>query len=252
MIECPNIQDWRKLQRSVCRILSEAGLFAQTEVCLQTPRGMVEVDVYAVDEKSVDKIRYVVECKNWAASIPQSVVHAFTSVMSETGANIGFIVSKKGLQSGAKEFTNNTNIIGLTFEDFQSRYFEPWWYNHYCIMVAAAAKNVCFYTEPFNGRRDDALEGLSEDDLQRYYSVRDKYSAFSMHMWHADIGSISPGERQPLPRSIHEYKRKIVEVFGEDFGFQAEYWRDLLDEITERLERVECELHQIFGRNVFV
>lgn len=114
MIENPEPSDWRLLQDGVCRIFNEIGLTAKTEVELTTPRGTVEVDVFAVDEKSVDKIRYIVECKNWGTAIPQTVVHAFTTVMHETGANIGFIVSHHGLQEGAERYTENTNIIGLT------------------------------------------------------------------------------------------------------------------------------------------
>ena len=127
MIESPEVADWKQLQHSVCRLLNEVGLTAQEEVTLETPRGKVEVDVFAIDEMSVDKIRYIVECKYWAAAIPQHVVHSFTTVMHETGANIGFIVSKVGLQAGAERYTNSTSITGLTFEELQQRYFVPWW-----------------------------------------------------------------------------------------------------------------------------
>lgn len=126
MIESPEVEDWKRLQYSVCRLLNEVGLAAQEAVVLKTPRGTVEVDVFAIDELSVDKIQYIVECKNWANAIPQHVVHSFTTVMQETGANIGFIVSRVGLQAGAERYTQNTNIIGLTFEALQRRYFEPW------------------------------------------------------------------------------------------------------------------------------
>ncbi|SGZ09769.1 Putative uncharacterized protein [Moritella viscosa] len=251
MIENPDIKDWKQLQNAVCRLFNEAGLTAKTEVRLKTPRGMVEVDVFALDERSVDKIRYVVECKNWSNSIPQHVVHAFTSVMHETGANIGFIVSKAGLQSGAEQYTRNTNITGLTFEALQHRYFEPWWYNYFCVKVAAAAENVCFYTEPHNTRRNEALERLTDQKLDKFYLLRDKYAAFSMLMWHADIGTIAPSRKNPVPNSISEYKGKFVEILGYDFSFSADYWRELLDEICEFLSRVETELHELFGRNVF-
>lgn len=200
---------------------------------------------------SVDKIRYVVECKNWSNSIPQHVVHAFTSVMHETGANIGFIVSKVGLQSGAEQYTRNTNIIGMTFEELQGRYFEPWWYNYFCVKVAAAAQNVCFYTEPYNTRRDEALETLTEQQLEEFNLLRDKYAAFSMFMWHADIGTIAPSRKKPVPSSISDFKGKIVEILGQDFSFSADYWRELLDEICELFLNVETELNELFGRDIF-
>jgi hypothetical protein len=251
MIENPDIKDWKQLQDAVCSLFNESGLIAKTEECLKTPRGIVEVDVFAVDERSVDKICYVVECKNWSNSIPQHVVHAFTSVMSETGANIGFIVSKVGLQSGAEQYTRNTNITGLTFEELQRRYFEPWWYNYFCVKVAAAAENVCFYTEPYNIRRNEALEFLTEQQLEEFNLLRGKYAAFSMLMWHADIGTIAPGRKTPVPSSISGYKGEFVERLGEEFSFSSDYWRELLEEICELFLSVETELNELFGRNIF-
>ena len=110
MIENPNPINWQNLQEGVCRIFNEIGLNAEIGKTFKTPRGNVEIDVFAVDENSVDKIRYIVECKNWNQPIPQTVIHAFTTVMHEIGANIGFVISKQGLQSGAESYTQRTNI----------------------------------------------------------------------------------------------------------------------------------------------
>jgi len=127
MIDDPYPRDWRELQAGVCRLFNDIGLTAVTEKQLTTPRGVVEVDVYAVDEASVDRIQYIVECKNWKEAIPKTVVHAFITVMHETGANLGFIVSQKGLQSGAVAYTDSTNIVGLTYLELQQRYMRAWW-----------------------------------------------------------------------------------------------------------------------------
>lgn len=251
MIESPQIEDWKQLQHSVCRLLNEVGLTAQEAVVLKTPRGTVEVDVFATDELSVDKIQYIVECKNWVNAIPQHVVHSFTTVMQETGANIGFIVSKVGLQAGAERYTQNTNIIGLTFDSLQRRYFEPWWRRHFCKVVATCAEKVCFYTEPFNITRDKALEDLSVAQLEAFEKIRKEYCAFAMIMWQADLAAISPQFGHPVPSSIEEYKSKFVHLIGDHLAFKALYWRDLLEEICQKFATVEDELHQLFGRDVF-
>src|SRR5262245_28892942 len=112
MIESPLPSTWRGLQDGVCRIFTEIGLRAEQDKQITTPRGTVALDVFAVDEKSVDQVSYVVECKNWTQAIPQTVIHAFTTVMHEVGANIGYIVSREGLQSGAESYTQSTNIRG--------------------------------------------------------------------------------------------------------------------------------------------
>lgn len=167
MIDNPYPTDWRELQTGVARLFNEIGLIAETEKLLQTPRGEVEVDVYAVDEASVDKIRYLVECKNWSAAIPQTVVHAFTTVMSETGANIGFIVSQKGLQAGAARYTNNTSITGLTYLELQQRYFGAWWERHFCIEIGNLADEIMDFAGPFCTRRDQLVAKLSDKKKRR-------------------------------------------------------------------------------------
>ena len=107
--------DWRDLQNKVCLLLSQSGFEAEIEKVISTPRGEVEIDVFAVDPRSIDKITYVVECKNWCVPVNQSVIHAFTTVMSEIGSNIGYIVSKAGFQNGAIRYTNHTNIKLFSF-----------------------------------------------------------------------------------------------------------------------------------------
>ncbi len=88
MIEIPEPKEWKSLQSGFCRIFNEIGLHAEENKLIITPRGSVSLDVFAIDIGSVDSIQYVVECKNWKNSIPQSVVHAFTTIMHEVGANI--------------------------------------------------------------------------------------------------------------------------------------------------------------------
>src|SRR5436190_13662071 len=115
--------DWKDLQDKVCSILNQVGFLAETSKTCETPRGQVELDVYAVDPNSIDKITYVLECKNWETRVSQTIIHAFTTVMHETGAHIGYIISKAGFQSGAYDYITNTNISVFMFSEFQNKYF---------------------------------------------------------------------------------------------------------------------------------
>jgi len=110
--------NWKDLQDKVNFILNGVGLKSEKEVSLNTPRGSVVIDVYVLDPKSVDQIKYIIECKNWNNSIPQTVVHSFTTVMNETGDNIGYIISKKGFQKGTLEYSDNTNIKLFSYNQF--------------------------------------------------------------------------------------------------------------------------------------
>lgn len=251
MIDHPLPQNWRSLQSEVCRLLNEIGLTAETEVPLKTPRGTVTVDVFAVDNSSVDKIQYIVECKNWSEAIPQTVVHSFTTVMHETGANIGFIVSKYGLQSGAIQYTDSTNIKGMTYEDLQRRYFNVWWQKYFCAKAADAAEYVNQYVEPFNSWRERFVSELPPETLSQFRKLQARYAAFGMLMWLMDIGNVVPQYAGDAPPNIDHYKSKLSEILGNEFAFQSELFRNLLFEVCAKLQDIEQQFNSIFGRNIF-
>ncbi len=232
-------------------ILFENCDFEPRNLRLKTPRGEVKVDVHAIDEKSVDRIEYIVECKNWSASIPQSVVHSFTTVMQETGANIGFIVSKKGLQSGAIKYTKNTNVIGLTYQELQDRYFNVWWHSYFCYEAAKAADVTLQYVEPFNTKRERFANLLSKEKLQKLRSLQEKYSAFVMLVQIMDIHRIIPQFLSSQPINIELYKQKIAELLCPEEAFTSKYYRGLLGEICLKLYDIENQFNTIFGKNIF-
>ncbi|WP_316237021.1 restriction endonuclease [Bradyrhizobium sp. SZCCHNR1015] len=91
----------------------------QHQVRLPLPRGHYDVDVFA--EETIEGITYRIlcECKNWRTKVPQEKVHAFRTIMQETGANRGYIVSRTGFQAGAIEAAQATNIELVTYAQFQ-------------------------------------------------------------------------------------------------------------------------------------
>ena len=182
LIENPNPFDWRELQTGVARIFQEIGLSAEVNRVIKTSRGKIDLDVYAIDEQSVDKIQYLVECKNWNSIVPQSVVHSFTTVMHEVGGNIGFIITKKGLQSGAFQYMKNTNMIGLTYQQFQERYINIWYNRLFLPKIVEVADPISQYVETFNSFRDKKIEVLSRANRELYDSLLKKYSAFGIVM----------------------------------------------------------------------
>lgn len=251
MIENPYPEDWRDLQKGVCSILNEIGLNAEEGKILKTPRGSIELDIYAIDEKSVDKIKYVVECKNWTSSIPQSVVHSFTTVMHEIGANIGYIISKHGLQSGAKEYIRNTNILGLTYEEFQKRYFSIWYEKCFVTKIGDVVDPLAQYVEPFNSFRDQRIAQLSEIKRKEFSELIKKYYNFGSAMSFFEFPRYSPHFGMPAPENINDLKRKIVSTLGKDYEFRADYYRELLNQIRSKVIEVTKEFNAIFGKNIF-
>jgi hypothetical protein len=252
MIDDPLPKDWRDLQTGVCRLFRDIGLTANEEVPLTTSRGTVKVDVFAVDNESEDKIQCIVECKCWDTAIPQSVVLALTSVMHDSGANLGFIVSKHGLQSGATRFTEYTNIQGLTYQQLQERYFNVWWRRHFSVRVAAAAEYLNEYVELPNSQRGNFLESLAPTEAQRFYELRSRYALFGKLMWLMDIETIAPQRANCPPPDIEHYKNELVETLGEEFGFDATYFRSLLTQICSKLQEIEGSFNALFGHNIFL
>ncbi|HNZ64270.1 MAG TPA: restriction endonuclease [Smithella sp.] len=250
MIENPYPESWKDLQNGVCRLLREIGLQAEIAKTLQTPRGRVEIDVYAVDEKSVDKIRYLVECKNWHSSIPQSVVHSFTTVMHEVGGNIGYIISQEGLQSGAVEYTKSTNIIGLTYEEFQRRYFAVWYERYFVTQVGDIVDALNQYVEPINSRREDRLSQLPEEKQKEFSSLLERYFAFGISVSFFEYPRYSPLLAVSVPENITDIKDKFAQL-GEEFRFESNYFRDFLAELTQKVNIVTEKFNDVFGTNIF-
>jgi predicted helicase len=107
-------REWKNLEMRVCQILSECGCRVERGKHLRLPRGGADIDVYAEDLTREPHIVIVCECKHWKTRVPKSTIHSFRTVMSETGAHVGFIVSSMGFQSGAIEAVKNTNIELVT------------------------------------------------------------------------------------------------------------------------------------------
>ncbi|MGM0988767.1 MAG: restriction endonuclease [Pseudomonadota bacterium] len=255
MIDDPYPERWQDLQSGVRRLFRNLGLDADVEVDLKTPRGSVNVDVLAVDRRSLDQIKYIVECKNWNSSVPQSVVHSFTTVMHETGANIGFIISKYGLESGAEQYTQNTNIVGLTYLELQQRYFEAWWRRYFCPRVGDAADRVLQYTEEFNRRRDEAYANLSDEQKKVFDRLRAQYTVHSWMLSMFNLETISPhldtGRLLDVPSDLDDFKREVLSLISPGVEWHCSNFRDLLDLILQFLHDLEEEFNELFGGYIF-
>jgi hypothetical protein len=119
-------ENWKELQVWVSEIFTDCGCESQIEKDIETVRGMVNVDVYIVDKFNTPNSIYLCECKYWSNAIPQTVVHAFRSVVSDNGAHHGFLISRKGFQSGAYKVSSSTNLSILSWDEFQEKFYERW------------------------------------------------------------------------------------------------------------------------------
>ncbi len=103
-------------------MFADMDFVAEVDKHIETARGCVDIDVYAVDKTHAPELTYLCECKHWDRRVPQTVVHAFRTVVQDYGSNVGFVISKKGFQKGAFETVKNTNIRLVDWNEFQNTF----------------------------------------------------------------------------------------------------------------------------------
>ena len=185
--------DWRDVQTSVATILSESGFSVQVEEIIETVRGRVEIDVFG--QEAVEGRTYTVlcECKNWAARVPQNVIHGFRTVIAGAGANLGYIISTARFQSGALRAAEMTNVRLVTWPEFQSEFEQSWITHHLQPTLNARTDTLWRYTEPIPPYR--LLDQLDETAQRAFIEMREAHQPF----WAALFTMFSPFLRRPIP-----------------------------------------------------
>jgi len=201
-------KNWRQLQSQVAEILEQCGFDVEIEKKIQTARGSVEIDVYAAEEIMGRKNIILCECKLWKQKIPQTVVHSFRTVLSDFGANKGYIISSKGYQKGAFEASKYSNADLVTWEEFQD-IFEPLWYrNYFQKRITQELDPLYSYTEPLFSAK--WLGKLTKGELNEFLYLKEKHYLFgAIMMTFTTHRSFLTGEQIKIP-IINNLKREIM------------------------------------------
>jgi hypothetical protein len=165
-------QTWLDLQNYVAQLFHELGFQdVKSPHKLVGIRTTKEVDVYAVDASAVPPIRIACECKNWNSAVPQGVVLEFRSVLEDSGINRGFVISKLGFQSGARDAAKNTPIVLLSFEGLTQLFFDAW-----LKAMSARLDRLSRLLFPFfDIYWFETLPKLAEDKFPRFGDLKEKY-----------------------------------------------------------------------------
>jgi restriction system protein len=247
-------KNWKDLQEKVYFIFHCIGLLAEKEKVAETPRGTTILDVFAIDPKSIDKVKYVVECKNWNKKVPQSIIHSFMTVMSETGSNIGYIISKKGFQKGAIKYTKSTNIKLFTYNEFQNQYFNLWYERYFAPEILKINGYLIQFTEPINSRRFGYQDRLNEIEIEKFESLIEKYSLFSFFTSiisnpNGIYINIFSESKSPI-LSLKDIQSALFESFKTLYNFNN--YIDALETIKSKIKLATEEFIAIFGTNIFI
>lgn len=113
--------EWYNFQEEICEHFINLGASAKTNVTVTGLRGDVDIDVVIESRYLGTDFKWFVEAKYWNSNVTKDIVYAFHSVLQNTGADRGFIISKVGFQSGAIEAANKTNISLYTFDEFKKK-----------------------------------------------------------------------------------------------------------------------------------
>lgn len=215
---------------------------------IDLPRGQVKVDVLADD--TIDGIaqRIICECKNWGTNVPQEKVHAFRTVILETGANRGYIISRKGFQSGAIAAAKSTNVELVTFEQFQDRHFAKWFKSRIWAIEHALRNFHAYYEPPPMGKAGyellttDAQRAEYDAVWDRYYFAEAILVQFSPYLLRA--GSPPPA----LPIDVSEIEASGFNV--PDDIKQATGYREILALLENYARAAHTELRAVNPRTM--
>lgn len=219
---------WQDLQNDTAQILAECGFTAEVEKTIPTARGNVELDVYAKEIVQGREYTTIVECKNWTSRVPQAIVHAFRTIVSDMGANSGYIVSKAGFQSGCFDVIEHTNIKLFTWEEFQAEFLDQWYRRFYMQQIEERLDPLCSYLEPLPAMT--AWDTYSTDEeIKEMKGMYQKHSPLcplimSMHPVQEMMANMHSANdikvALPLGQKIGEYYSEFDEALLNTKGYR--------------------------------
>jgi restriction system protein len=241
---------WENLEKAVLGVLREAGFEAQRNESIKTARGKVAVDVLATDRTTSPPSVILFECKHWRSRVPQTVVHAFRSVVSDSGANAGLIVSKSGFQAGAEVAASFSNVRLVGWSEFEQLYVERWFRRYMQPAGAAAIDPLLEYLEPINTRISRRANALAPTKFAQLQALRQTHSSlwplvFIFH--HIDwLGIEAAPPTLPLAESLDKAAMKAVGALPADV-LNATSLRGLLGAATRAAQSAIADFDEVFG-----
>lgn len=208
--------NWKELENMTAEIFNNAGYYAIPHYTITTVRGKKEIDVYVHPRRELDPI-IICECKFWNKPVNQEVVHSFRTVVQDSGAGLGFIITKSGFQSGAYSAAEFSNVKLVTWDEFLEFFIEDW-LNFKRSKLLQLIKPLSVYTDPL----DVPSELLDQKQREQYVESIDKY--FPVHI----LATLY----KPVSRIVID---KYNEFFNETIESYEEYFDGMFSKATEAL-----------------
>ncbi len=160
---------WKDLQDKVCKYLNQCGYHAESPKTIELVRGRIEVDVFVTTDDELLR-QFVCECKYWSTPVPQEKIHAFRTVVQDSGSMLGILISKMGYQEGAKKAAYCSNVVLKDWNGFIDMIATKWVKNRFR-EVLRLGDPLGVYTDFL----DVPLEKLNELEKSKYNRLQEKY-----------------------------------------------------------------------------
>ena len=235
--------DWSDLQNKVARIFNDMGYITEVEKDIELVRGSVTVDVFASKQNLTSKEIHIAECKYWTSAVPKAVVHSVRTIVADFGANVGYIISRNGFQKGAYEAITNSNILLMTFNEFQSEFRERWLD---CVVhkLDSIAYPVRRYCDPLESFYKTEFDLLSDDQRDEFYRLGQKYNKISMKSTRMNYRDMLTGKLEL------DYLDKVIADIATSLSIQANCLMEYFEYLTATCEKGLNEFDTLFGKKL--
>jgi restriction system protein len=236
--------DWRDLQDKTAKIYADLGYETTIEKDIQTARGIVNVDVFCTKSYSYLIDINIVECKHWTNPVPKTIVHAFRSVITDSGANTGYIISRSGFQSGAFEAAQNSNIKLLTFDDFQTA-FRTRWLDAVIDRIEEVGYPLRKYCDPMETFAAREYDQLSEERQTQISQMMRKYYNISMNSMRLLYKDVMSGKLM-----LEYIDERIIENCKDFPGMKINCLMDYFNIMHDTCVRTVNEFDEAYGKRL--
>jgi restriction system protein len=254
LIEASMPDRWQDLEVQVAQILTECGYDVEVQKNVPLARGDVNIDVWADDHSSPQNI-IAVECKLWATPATKNVVHGFRTVVGDSGANTGLIVSSAGFQEGAVEAAAYSNVRLLDWTEFQTMFTVRWFRQYMSSTLKEQTDPLNEYTEAMNSHILGKADALPPEKWERFRSLRERYFPLALStfaFYPINLEFLLPVDKSPLPHlplrgsKQWPYGRELDSLVPDDV-LDATALRPLMDALIEHSRRAIAEFDEVFG-----
>lgn len=104
------VKPWREYEERAAAFFRDLGMTADTNVKLRGARGKHKIDVVVTLERFGIEQTWIVECKHWKRRVSKLHVNGLVNIVSDVGADRGFLLCEVGFQKGAVRQARKTNI----------------------------------------------------------------------------------------------------------------------------------------------